>query len=64
MIGSTGLTVLLAFLDSQSLLRDSDDERVAFANYYLEGLRFLYSESENKDKKVCDFKQVLHVFLI
>jgi hypothetical protein len=46
----------MAFFDDQPLLQDSDEDRVGFANYYLEGLRFLYKDSENDDKKVSDFE--------
>jgi hypothetical protein len=52
-IGSTGLAVVLAFCDSQPDLKDSDDERVNFANYYLDNLRFLYEKFEGP-KEVCN----------
>jgi hypothetical protein len=62
-IGSTGLTVLLAFFDAQPLLRDSDDERVAFAKYYLQDYRFLYSDSDDEDKKACESKHIICVLI-
>lgn len=52
MIGSNGIAILMAFFDTQPELRDSDEERVEFAKYYLENLRFLYKDSENENKKV------------
>ena len=52
-VGSTGITGLLAFFDSQDSLRDSDEERQEFAKYYLKDLRFLYKDSDSEDKKVC-----------
>jgi hypothetical protein len=51
-IGSTGITVVLAFCDSQEDLEDSDKERVEFANYYLKDLRFLYEDTNDDNKKV------------
>ena len=54
-MGSTGIAVLLAFMDSNDELRDSDEDRVVFAKYYLENLRFLYKDSENEDKKACTY---------
>lgn len=55
-IGSNGLAVLMAFFDNQPDLRNSDEERVAFAKFYLENLRFLYKDSTNEDKKVRDLE--------
>ena len=52
-IGSTAIVVLMAFLDSQEDLQDSDEEHQEFCKYYLNRLRFLYEDSENEDKKVC-----------
>lgn len=54
-IGSNGIAVLMAFFDDQPDLRNSDEERINFAKFYLENLRFLYKDSENENKKVCDF---------
>jgi hypothetical protein len=51
-IGSAGIAVVLAFCDSVEQLEDSDEERVLFAESYLESLRFLYEESDDDDKKV------------
>ncbi|KAF8222298.1 hypothetical protein L208DRAFT_1323430 [Tricholoma matsutake] len=50
-VGSTGIAVLLAFLDAQEDLRDSDEECIEFAKYYLEDLRFLYKDTEHDNKK-------------
>ena len=52
-VGSTGITGLLAFFDSQYFLRDSDEEHQEFAKYYLKDLCFLYKDSDSEDKKVC-----------
>ena len=51
-IGSSGIAVILAFCDSQEELENSDEERVKFANFWLEGLRFLYRDTNDEDKKV------------
>lgn len=48
--------MVLAFLDSQEILRDSDEDRREFAEYYLADLRFLYKDSDHEDKKVTIFK--------
>lgn len=42
----------MAFFDSQPDLQNSDVERIEFAKFYLEDLRFLYENTENKNKKV------------
>lgn len=52
-IGSTGISVVLAFCDSHQELRDSDDERVQFAQYYLQDLRFLWEDADGDNPKVC-----------
>jgi hypothetical protein len=49
--GSTAISSIQSFCDSQEVLRDSDSERQAFARYYLKGLRFLYRESNGVDDK-------------
>jgi hypothetical protein len=51
--GSTGVSTVQSFCDSQELLRDSDLERQEFASYLLEDLRFLYKDSSRDDKTVC-----------
>ena len=56
MIGSNGIAILRAFFDAQPNLWDSDEECVGLAKYYLEGLCFLYKDSEHKNKKVYDTK--------
>jgi len=45
--------VVLAFCDSQPDLVESDEQRVVFANHFLEDLRFLYRDADGKGKKVC-----------
>ena len=47
--------VLMAFFDDQPDLQNSDEECIIFAKFYLENLRFLYKDSENENKKLCDF---------
>lgn len=49
---SGGIMSLLALVDTREFLRDSDEERQEFAKYWLEDLRFLYKDSDCKDKKV------------
>lgn len=44
----------MAFFDTQPSLQNSDEERIDFAKSYLEDLRFLYKDSNDVDKKVCD----------
>lgn len=44
----------MAFFDNQPYLRDSDEDRMEFAKFYLGDLRFLYEDSTNEDKKVCE----------
>ena len=46
----------MAFFDTQLDLQDSDEDRIDFAKFYLEDLRFLYKDSNNADKKVCYFE--------
>lgn len=55
-IGSAGVAIVLAFCDAQDDLHDSDKERIAFAEYYLKDLRFLYTDTDDGDKKVRDLK--------
>ena len=50
-IGSNGIAVVLAFLDDEPELQDSD---VKFATFYLDKLHFLYRDFENEDRKVFD----------
>ena len=51
-IGSNGIAVLMAFFDSKPLYQASDEDRVSFANLYLDDLRFLYKDNKHDDKKV------------
>lgn len=53
-IGSNGIAVLMAFFDARKNLRNSDEERINFAKFYLENFRFLYKDPSDKNKKVCD----------
>jgi hypothetical protein len=46
----------MAFFDSQTDLRNSDEERISFAKFYLKDLRFLYKDTDDENKKVCDSK--------
>ena len=46
----------MAFFDTQPDLRDLDEERIGFAKYYLEDLRFLYKDSSHENKKVLSSK--------
>jgi hypothetical protein len=51
--------ILMSFFDTQPDLRHLDSERVEFAKYYLEDLRFLYKDSEHENKKVCNPKTLV-----
>lgn len=51
--------ILLAFCDSQDDLRNSDEERMEFAKYYLKDLRFLYTDTDDDDKKVRDLNTIV-----
>ena len=42
----------MSFFDSHQDLRSSDEERVEFAEDYLEDRRFLYKDSEHEDNNV------------
>jgi hypothetical protein len=46
----------LGFCDSHKDLKNSDEERVEFAKYYLEDYRFLYEDAEDDNQKVCNAK--------
>jgi hypothetical protein len=52
-IASTGISVVLAFCDSQPDLIDSDEQRVQFATQYLDRCRFIYRDCDSDDEKVC-----------
>jgi hypothetical protein len=52
-IGSTGISTMLSFCDSQALLRDSDSERQKFATHELVGYRFMYKDTRHENNKVC-----------
>jgi len=53
-IRSAGVAILLVFCDSQDNLCNSDEESMEFAKYYLKDLHFLYTGTDDDDKKVCD----------
>jgi len=55
-VGSAGISIILAFCDSDDDLWDSDEEHVEFAKYYLGDLHFLYQDPDGDDKKVWDTK--------
>ena len=62
-IGSAGIMVLLAFCDSQEDLWNSDEEHMEFAKYFLKDLCFLYKDTDNDDKKVCDAEYYLIIYI-
>jgi hypothetical protein len=47
-IGSAGVTIVLAYLDSDDDLHDSDDARVEFAKYALDHLRFMFKKTNGE----------------
>ena len=51
-IGSAAIAIILAFCNSNTDLKDSDDNRKEFAEYFLENLRFLYKKPDGDDPKV------------
>jgi hypothetical protein len=55
-IGSAGISNLLAFFDSQEHLRDSDKARQVFAENYMEQFRFLYDDCSGEDETVCQVR--------
>ena len=48
MIGSASVTIVLAYLESEDDLRDSDDARVEFAKYALDHLRFMFKKTKGE----------------
>lgn len=54
-IGSTGIIILLSYCDGHPDLKNSDANRIEFATYYLEHLRFLYKKAEGDNPDVCIF---------
>ena len=62
-IGSTGIAVILAFLDFQEILQDSDEDHREFPEYYLSDLHFLYRDSDHEDKKVTIFKLFCYIYI-
>ena len=52
-IGSTGISVVLAFCESQDELANSDEECVEFAKELLLDFSFLYRDADDNNKKVC-----------
>ena len=51
-IGSTALSVLIAYFESRDDLQDSDESRAEFANYALDKLRFCYKKADGDDEEV------------
>jgi hypothetical protein len=51
-MGSTAIAVVLAFLNSNPELKDSDKNRQEFATDYLEHFRFLYQKADGDDINV------------
>ncbi|KAG2337210.1 hypothetical protein BDR05DRAFT_1005226 [Suillus weaverae] len=49
-IGSAAIAIIIAYLESQDKLKDSDDNCVEFANYALDKLWFLYKKANGDDK--------------
>jgi hypothetical protein len=48
----------LEFCDSDKDLKNSDEEHVEFAKFYLDGLRFLYEDADGDNQKVCNAKSL------
>ena len=48
MIGSAGVTIVLAYLNSDNDLHDSDDACVEFAKYALDHLRFMFKKTNGE----------------
>jgi hypothetical protein len=57
-MGSTAITVVLAFCNAK--FKDSDEDRQEFATFYLEHLRFLYQKSDDDDISVSFLFQVVN----
>jgi hypothetical protein len=51
--GSSGIAITVAYCKSQEDLKDSDENRVEFAKYALDKLRFCYQRADGDHKKVC-----------
>ncbi|KAG1736443.1 uncharacterized protein EDB91DRAFT_1250065 [Suillus paluster] len=49
-ISSAAIAIVIAYLESQDSLRDSDDNHAEFAEYALSNLRFLYKKANGDDK--------------
>lgn len=56
--------VVLAFFSLHQEFENSDEERIGFAKEYLEGYRFLYKESDDDNKKVCNSECFLSIHII
>jgi hypothetical protein len=52
-LGSAALSVVNAFFDSDSSLRDSNEARQKWAIWALKDGRFLYSSAQSKNTEVC-----------
>jgi hypothetical protein len=57
-IGSSALSILIGFFESQDDLRESDEKRAEFADYALDKLRFCYKKANGDDEEV----SALHVW--
>jgi hypothetical protein len=51
-IGSSALSVLIAFFESQDKLRDSDENRAEFAEAALKQYRFCFKKADGDDEDV------------
>jgi hypothetical protein len=47
-----GIAILTAYFESQDELKDSNENRIEFAKYALDKLRFLYHKADGDDKEV------------
>ena len=51
-IGSSALSILIAYFESQDNLQDSDEGCADFTEYALDKLRFCYKKAEGDDEEV------------
>ena len=52
-IGSTGISVLIAFFQAHLDLYPTDSDRQDWAAWYLGKFRFVYKQADGDDKSVC-----------
>jgi hypothetical protein len=63
-IGSTALSILIAFFESQDNLRDSDESRAEFADDALDKLRFCYKKADGDDEEVSVYLAcMVHIYI-